>query len=238
MNNIEIFLDSIRRAIELILSGDPYVLSVTIVQLKVNLTAVMISILLAIPLSIILSFKEFKGKRLVLSILSTLMSLPPVVVGLIVFLILSKSGPLGFLNLLFTPEAMIIAQTILATPIITSMSVASIKSVSDSLKYVALTLGANKYQMILSILNEAKYGILVAILAGYGRVAAEVGAILIVGGNIVTYEGISYTRTLTTAITVEASMGRLDAAIAFGLILMLISFIINLTLFILQRRSV
>ncbi len=236
MESLVIFINSIKRAIELIISGDPYVLSVTIVQLKVNLAAVAISILISIPLSIILSFKEFFGKRFILSILSTFMSLPPVVVGLVVFLLLSKSGPLGFLNMLFTPEAMIIAQTILATPIISSMSIASIKSVSESLRDVALTLGANRYQMFLSILNEAKYGILIAILAGYGRVAAEVGAILIVGGNIVTYEGISYTRTLTTAITVEASMGRLDAAIAFGIILLMISFLINSLLILIQRK--
>ncbi len=238
MESFIIIANSIKEAIELIVTGDPYVISVTKVQLKVNLTAILISILISIPLAILLTFKEFKAKRFILSVFSTFMSLPPVVVGLVLFLILSKSGPLGFLNLLFTPYAMIIAQTVLATPIITSMSVASIKSVSESLRNVALTLGANKYQLLISILNEARYGIMIAILAGYGRVAAEVGAILIVGGNIVTYEGLSYTRTLTTAITVEASMGRLDAAIAFGIILLMISFLINFVLFIIQRRKI
>ncbi len=236
MNSLEFILNGILEAIKMIVTLDPYVLSVTKVQLFVNLSSIAISSILALFLAVILAFKEFFGKKFVILVLNTFMGLPPVVVGLIVLLILSSSGPLGFLKLLYTPEAMIIAQCILATPIIASMSLAALKSVGSELKETALTLGADNIQLITTIIKEAKYGILVAILAGFGRVVAEVGAILIVGGNIVYVSGESYTRTLTTAITVEASMGNISAAIAFGIILISIAFIINLLLNIVHKK--
>ncbi len=236
MNSLEFLLGGIIEAVRMIVTLDPYVLSVTKVQLFVNLSAITISSIIAISLAIILAFKDFIGKKFVILVLNTFMGLPPVVVGLIVLLLLSASGPLGFLKLLYTPQAMIIAQCILATPIIASMSLAAIKSVGKELKETALTLGADKIQLVTTILKEARYGVLIAVLAGFGRVVAEVGAILIVGGNIVYVTGESYTRTLTTAITVEASMGNIAAAIAFGIILIIIAFIINFLLNIIHKR--
>ncbi len=236
MGSLEFIVGGIIEAVKMIVTLDPYVLSVTKVQLFVNLSAITISSVIAILLAVFLAFKDFIGKKFIIVTLNTFMGLPPVVVGLVVLLILSSSGPLGFLKLLYTPEAMIIAQCILATPIIASMSLAAIRSVGRELKETALTLGADKRQLIVTIIKEARYGILIAILAGFGRVVAEVGAILIVGGNIVYVSGESYTRTLTTAITVEASMGNIAAAIAFGIILISIAFVINLLLNIVHKK--
>ena len=165
------------------------------------------------------------------------MGLPPVVVGLFIFLILIRSGPLGFLDLLHTPAAMVLAQFLLATPIITSLCIAALSSVGAPVRETALTLGATKKDMALLVVSEAKFGITTAILAGFGRAIAEVGAILIAGGNIVYWSGESYTRTLSTAIVVEADRGDVAAAIAFGIILISIAFVVNLALNILKRRG-
>jgi tungstate transport system permease protein len=161
------------------------------------------------------------------------MGLPPVVVGLFVYLILSRSGPLGFMGLLYSPSAMIIAQTILAFPIVAALSHSSIIKVDPIMKQASLTLGATPVQVSMTVMNEARYGIMAAVIAALGRVMAEVGAILIVGGNIA-----GYTRVMTTTIALETDKGEFELAIALGIILLVISFLINTALYLIQKKGV
>jgi tungstate transport system permease protein len=161
------------------------------------------------------------------------MGLPPVVVGLFVYLLLSRSGPLGFMALLYTPIAMIVAQSILAFPIVTSLSHSAIVSVDPIIKQASMTLGATPFQVSLTIIREARYGILSAIIAAFGRVMAEVGAILIVGGNIA-----GFTRVMTTTIALETDKGNFELALALGIILLTISLVINALLYFIQKKGV
>lgn len=239
----EFILEGTAKAVTLILSGDPYILSVTKVQMLVSGTAVLLTSITAIPLAAFISLHRFKGKELIKSMINTAMGLPPVAVGLLVFLFLTRRGPFGFLDLLYTPGAMIIAQYILAFPIVCGVTISALESVPKSIKEMAISLGGTKIDMALVLMREVKYGILTAILAGFGRAIAEVGAILTVGGNIVHlmstprgYVPVSYTRTLTTAITVEARQGEIASAIAFGIILISLAFVINLLVIIIGRR--
>jgi tungstate transport system permease protein len=160
------------------------------------------------------------------------MGLPPVVVGLFVYLLLSRSGPLGFMALLYTPVAMIVAQTILSFPIVTSLSHSAIVSVDPIIRQASMTLGATPFQTSLTVIREARYGIISALIAALGRVMAEVGAILIVGGNIA-----GFTRVMTTTIALETDKGNFELALALGIILLLISLAINANLFFVQRRG-
>ena len=160
------------------------------------------------------------------------MGLPPVVVGLFVYLLLSRSGPLGFMGLLYTPSAMIAAQTILALPIVASLCHSAIVTVDPIIGQAAITLGATPYQKAITIINEARYGILSGIIAGFGRVMAEVGAILIVGGNIA-----GYTRVMTTTIALETDKGNFELALALGIILLTLSLIINVVLHLFQKKG-
>jgi tungstate transport system permease protein len=230
---MEFLYEGIVTALKLIISLDPYVLSVTKVQLIVSGTAVILSAITAIPLAIMIAFTKFPGKSLSQSLITTGMGLPPVVVGLVVFLLLTRRGPLGFLDLIYTPTAMIIAQYVLATPIILGISLAALVEVPQSIIDTAQSLGGRRLDVIRIVLKEAKVGVITAILAGFGRAIAEVGAILTVGGNIVHIiqsHKISYTRTLTTAITVESRQGNIPEAIAFGIILISLAFIVNVIL--------
>lgn len=241
---IEYLIAGINQAINLLISKDPYVLSVTLVQLEVSLAAVLLAALTAVPLAVLIVFKEFPGKRLLLGVINAGMGLPPVVVGLVVFIFFYRHGPLGFIELLYTKKAMILAQYLLATPIILGVSIAVIKAVPQAIKELAFTLGGTKKDIAIVVLKEAKYGIVTAVLGGAGRVFAEVGAILTVGGNIAyaveTPEGIiqvSKTRTLSTAIPLETSQGDIAAAISFGIILLSITLLLNLAVSSLQDRS-
>jgi tungstate transport system permease protein len=232
---LEYLFAGIERAIYLIATLDPYVISVTKVQLMVSLSAVALSALTAVPLAVLFTFKEFPGKRLLNSLINAGMGLPPVVVGLIVFIFFYRLGPMGFIDILYTKKAMILAQYLLATPIILGVSIAVIKGVPKSIRECAYTLGGTGRDVALAVLREARFGIVTAVLAGAGRVFAEVGAILTVGGNIAfaleTPEGIvqvSKTRTLSTAIPIETSQGDVAAAISFGIILLSITLALNL----------
>jgi tungstate transport system permease protein len=243
--SLEFLFAGIIQAVDLIIRMDPYVVSVTKVQLVVSGVAVILSALTAIALASAISFSEFKGKELLRTIINTSMGLPPVAVGLIVFLFLTRRGPIGFLDLIYTPAAMIIAQYILATPIITGVSVSAIEGIPKKVWDTAYTLGGTKLDVSLQVLKEARLGIITAILAGFGRAIAEVGAILTVGGNIVhqlylngVLQDVSYTRTLTTAITVETRQGNIPQAIAFGIILLILSFFVNFIAMWFRRRSV
>jgi tungstate transport system permease protein len=239
-SSLQFLIEGLLKAVDLILALDPYLLSVTKLSLQVSGTAILLSMLVGIPIAVFLAMATFRGRRLFLVIINTSMGLPPVVVGLVILLILIRSGPLGFLGLLYTPAAMIIAQFVLATPIIVGIAVPAIASVERTIGDVALSLGGSKLDVAILSLKEARSGIVTAVLAGFGRAIAEVGAILIVGGNIAFLElghEVSYTRTLTTAITVETRKGDFSTAIALGLILIALAFVVNLVLTVLKETK-
>jgi tungstate transport system permease protein len=226
-------IESFSQAIYLILNLDKELWGIIFLSIKVSGTALVAATLLGLPMSAFLAFKKFPMRGAVISILNTFMGLPPVVVGLFVYLLLSRSGPLGFLALLYTPTAMIVAQTILAFPIVASLSHSAIVSVDPIIRQAATTLGATPLQVSTAIIREARYGIISAVIAGLGRVMAEVGAILIVGGNIA-----GFTRVMTTTIAMETDKGNFELALALGIILLSISLLINLVLYFIQKRGV
>lgn len=213
------------------------VLSITLLSLRVSGTAVLIGALVGVPLGTVLGLGRFKGKRILMrfmditlrSIINTFMGLPPVVVGLVVYLLLTSSGPLGPLGLLYTPTAMIITQLIMAVPIIIGVTMSAVGSVEKAVREKALSLGATNTQAAWMVLREARMGVLTAIIVAFGAAISEVGGIMITGGNIRWV-----TRTLTTAIVVETNMGNFELAITLGFILLSLAFIINLVLTIIQ----
>lgn len=225
-------LISFGRAFSLILHLDAELLGIIFLSLKVSGTALVVATLVGLPLAALLGFRKFPLKGLFISVLNTFMGLPPVVVGLFVYLLLSRSGPLGFMALLYTPIAMIIAQTILAFPIVSSLSHSAIVSVDPIIKQASMTLGATPLQVSLAVIREARYGIMAGIMAAFGRVMAEVGAILIVGGNIA-----GFTRVMTTTIALETDKGNFELALALGIILLSISLAINSVLHIVQKKG-
>lgn len=210
-------------AIGLILSGDTDLLTIIALSLRVSLSATLIAALFAIPAGAALAILQFPGRRLLLVISSAFMALPPVVVGLAVYLLLSRSGPLGDLGLLFTPTAMIIAQTVLIFPIILSLTHQAVQPLNR--EYISLfnALDTPRGLRIRTIIWDARFAVSVAILAGFGRALAEVGAVIIVGGNI---NGL--TRVMTTTIALETSKGNLQLALALGIVLLVIAFSVNL----------
>lgn len=228
MNEI---LLSFKNAFYLIVVLDRELIGIISLSLYVSITAIVITSITGIAFAYILTMKKFPLRGIILSILNTFMGLPPVVVGLFLYLILSRKGPLGFLELLYTPSAMIIAQTILAFPIIAAMSYSSITSVKPNIKLAALGLGATEIQASIAVLKNARYGIISSIMAGFGRVMAEVGAVLIVGGNIA-----GYTRVMTTTIALEYDKGNFELAISLGIILLSLSLVINSVMYLFQRR--
>jgi tungstate transport system permease protein len=225
-------LESFAEALSLILHLNKDLLGIIFLSIKVSGTALAVATCIGLPLSALLGFKKFPLKGLCVSILNTFMGLPPVVVGLFVYLLLSRSGPLGFMALLYTPTAMIIAQTILAFPIVTSLSHSAIISIDPIIKQASMTLGATPFQVSLTVIREARYGIMSAIIAAFGRVMAEVGAILIVGGNIA-----GFTRVMTTTIALETDKGNFELALALGIILLSISLGINSALHLIQKKG-
>ncbi|MEC4685763.1 MAG: ABC transporter permease [Nitrospirota bacterium] len=228
MNEI---LSSFIKAFHLIASLDRELMEIIFLSLYVSGVAIAIASIAGIVCAYVLSFREFPVKGAFINILNTFMGLPPVVVGLFLYLMLSRSGPLGFMGLLYTPSAMIVAQTVLAFPIIAAMSYSSITSVRPNIRLAALGLGATEIQASVAVVKDARYGIISSVMAGLGRVMAEVGAVLIVGGNIA-----GYTRVMTTTIALEYDKGNFDLAIALGIILLLISLGINSAMYLFQRR--
>ncbi len=225
-------LDSILKAFELIVSLDRDFLSIVFLSLKVSGTAILVSAVLGIAVAVTVFHLPAVLRRVIVPVLNTSMGLPPVVVGLFLYLLFSRSGPLGWLSLLYTPTLMIIAQTVLATPIVAGIVYASLSSSGGDIRFTALSLGATGFQATMKLLGELRYMILASVIAGLGRVIAEVGAVLIVGGNIA-----GYTRVMTTAIALEADRGDFILAIALGLVLLMISFSVNLLLYLFQRRA-
>lgn len=216
-------IDGFMQAIHLIISLDPEVISIAGLSLQVSATAVILSALAGIPAGVLIALTEFPFKKALIMVINTLMGLPPVVAGLFVFLMISRAGPLGSFGVLFTPTAMVIAQFILVTPIITGLSISATRAVDRSVIETAVSLGARKLETVLLVVSEAKQALFTTVIAGFGRAIAEVGAVMIVGGDIRWN-----TRVLTTSIVLETRKSDFDLAIALGLILLALSFTINL----------
>ena len=209
-------------AFQLVLSGDPGLYAIVRLSLLISLSAVLFAALLGIPLGALLALTRFRGRELVIVVLNAMMGLPPVVAGLAIFLLLSRSGPLGSLGLLFTPQAMVIAQTVLVAPIIAALTRQTIEDLWVEYQDELTALNIGPIRRVTTLIWDARFSLVTALLAGFGRAAAEVGAIIIVGGNI---EG--FTRTMTTAIALETSKGDLPLAIGLGLVLIVIVILIN-----------
>ncbi len=230
MNTI---IEGFSKAFSLILNLNPELLGIIFLSLKVSGAALIIATIVGLPLGALIGLKKFPLRVIVVSLMNTFMGLPPVVVGLFLYLILSRSGPLGFMGLLYSPPAMIAAQSILAFPIVASLSHSAIVNVDPIIKQASMTLGATPMQVTTTIIKEARYGIMSGIIAAFGRVMAEVGAILIVGGNIA-----GYTRVMTTTIALETDKGNFELALALGIILLSISLGINLLLHLIQKKGI
>jgi len=229
---MELILDGILKALQLLFSLNPEVLGITFLSLEVSGAATLVSVLIGISIGTIVALNNFPGKRFVVSVVNTGMGLPPVVVGLFVMIFLWRNGPFGFLGILYTPGAMIIAQAIIATPIVMGITIAAIQNLPAKLRLQILSLGATRLQMVWFLLREARLPLLAAIMAGFGGVISEVGASIMVGGNIK-----GYSRVLTTATVMESSMGNFDVAIALGIILLLLVFLVNYLLTVIQQRE-
>lgn len=230
---METLLSGFAQAVGLIFSFDRELYSIIFLSLKVSGSALLLATFIGLPIGSLIGLKKFFGRDFIISLLNTFMGLPPVVVGLVLYLILSRGGPLGFMGILYSPFAMIIAQTMLAAPIVAALSHSSIIGVDDIVKKSAITLGATPAQAAVKVIVEARYGIMAAIIAGFGRAIAEVGAILIVGGNIA-----GYTRVMTTTIALETDKGNFELAIALGVILIFIALCVNIILYRVQKKGI
>ena len=229
---MEIIWDGIRQAFQLIFGVDADVWEITLLSLQVSGLATGISLFIGLPLGTWLALGRFRGRGLSLSIVNTGMALPPVVVGLTVSILLWRSGPLGDLRLIYTPAAIIIAQTIIAAPVVTGLTAAALQQLDPRLRLQLLGLGASRWQMVLALWQEARLPLLAALMAGFGSVISEVGASMMVGGNIR-----HQTRVLTTAIVLETGKGEFGRAIALSIILLGLAFLVNLGLTWIQQRS-
>jgi len=229
---MDFFTESFRSAFELITANDPDVISAVTVSVSVSLWSTLFASIIGLPIGVAVGAYQFPCKRGIITLLNTLMALPTVVIGLGVYGILSRQGPMGELGLLFTPQAMIIGQTLLAIPIIAHNTVSAVTGANPCIIPTAKTLGAGPVQSMFMLVNEVRFGIVAAVIAGLGRVIAEVGVAMILGGNIR-----GYTRTMTTAIAMETGKGEFAFGLALGIVLMGIALIINLFFNTLQQRS-
>lgn len=223
--------DSLGTALALLLNLDREVLTTVWTSLSVSLGAILAAMVVAVPLGGVIALREFPGKRLTLTLLNTLMAMPTVVVGLLIYGLLSRQGPFGEHGLLFTPAAMMLGQIVLAVPIVAHYTVAAVTGADPRILPTALTLGAGPLRAMLRIFIEVRFGLVAAVVAGFGRIIAEVGVAMMLGGNIR-----GYTRTMTTAIALETSKGEFAFALALGLVLMTVALLVNLFLNLLQQR--
>ena len=222
---MESILSALNKAFVLIISLDKEVFSIVLLSFSVSLTAVFLSSLFSLPLSLLLALKKFRGNKFIVNTINSLMAVPAVAIGLVVYLFISRRGPLGVLELLYTPWAMIIAQAILATPIITSLSHQTLKRVGAMVKETAISLGASGWQMVFTVVKEAKSSLITAFIVGFARVIGETGMTMMVGGNIK-----GATRVMTTAIALETMKGDFELAVALGIILLIVAFVVNIIL--------
>jgi tungstate transport system permease protein len=219
-------------ALDLVLTSDPALFAIVRLALIVSLSAALVAAAIGIPLGAWIALSSFRGRDAVIVLLNAMMGLPPVVVGLVVYLALSRSGPLGSWGILFTPQAMVIAQTILVTPIVAALSRQTIEDLWLEYRDELTALEVGSLRRVATLVWDARFSLITALLAGFGRAAAEVGAVIIVGGNI---EG--FTRTMTTAIALETSKGNLPLAIGLGLVLIAIVVIVNALAWALRRAA-
>ena len=223
--------ESVVRALELIISLEGEMISIVWTSLYTSVTAVIISALFGIPLGLAIGLGKFWGRRVVIILLNTLMAMPTVVIGLLVYGMISRQGPLGYFGLLFTPWAIIIGQVVLATPIVANYTLAAVEGSDPRIISTAITLGAGKLQRLWLLITEIRFGVMAALVAGFGRVIAEVGVAMMLGGNIK-----HSTRTMTTAIALDTSMGEFAFALALGIVLLSVALLVNLFLILLQHR--
>lgn len=226
------FIDAFRRAVALIVTLDPSLVEILVLSLKVSCSAVVIASLLGFAIGGALAVYRFPGRGAVSAILSALMGLPPVVAGLMIYLLLSNVGPFGVLQLLYTPTAMIIAQVVLVTPIIGALTRQACQDLLEEYDEQLRSLGASSSAIVVTLLWDGRYRLITAVLAGFGRAIAEVGAVMIVGGNID-----HVTRTMTTAIALETSKGNIALALALGIVLLTLAFAVNAALIGVQRLA-
>ena len=229
---MDVIWDALRDAVELLFSGDGETFEIIGLSLRISLTATAIAFALGLPLGMLLAFGRFRGRRLVLAGVHTGMGMPPVVVGLIVIVLLWRSGPLGALELLYTPTAMIVAQAVIGTPLVAGISAAALQQIDPDFRVQMQALGASRARSLWAVAVEARLPLLAAVMAGFGAAVSEVGAAMMVGGNIA-----GETRVLTTAAVLETSKGNLALAVAVGLILLLLAFTVNLVLTLAQQRG-
>ncbi|MCP4694946.1 MAG: ABC transporter permease subunit [Desulfobacterales bacterium] len=229
---MDLLIDSFFSAILLVIALDPEVISIVGVSLKVSASSTMIAAAAGIPLGFLVAFKTFPGKRLTITCLNTLLALPTVVIGLLVYSFISRRGVLGPLELLYTQKAIVIGQVILIIPLVATLTIAAISRIDERYRKTAMTLGANQWQTAIVIFREARFGILAAIIAAFGRVIAEVGISMMLGGN-----ARGFTRTMTTAMALEYDKGQFTLAVALGVILMALSFGINMLFHFFQGRT-
>lgn len=229
---MDLIFEGIYKAFYLLFTLDPEVMGVTLLSLQISGTATLISLFVGISVGTTVALAQFPGRKFFVSLINTGMALPPVVVGLFVTIFLWRNGPLGFLEILYTPAAMILAQAVIATPIVMGITLAAIQALPKNLRLQILALGATRFQMVWILVKEAKLPLLAGVMAGFGGVISEVGASIMVGGNIK-----GYSRVLTTATVMETSRGNFDIAIALGIILLLLAYLINLVLTHIQQRE-
>ena len=221
----------ITKAIELIVSLDPEVMEIAGRSLMISVTSALIGSLICIPMAGLIHFNRFPGKRILVNLIQTFYSVPTVAIGLFVFVLFSRAGPLGGLNLLFTPTVMVLGQVILITPILLGLIISALSGVDKTLLDTARSLGASGMQTSVAILKEAQFAVMAAVIMGFGRAMSEVGIALMVGGNIR-----GFTRVITTAISLETSKGDIELSIALGIILVIIALAVNIILNRIQQR--
>jgi tungstate transport system permease protein len=229
---MDVIWDALGDAFDLLFSGDAETFEIIALSLRISLTATVIAFALGLPLGMLLAFGRFRGRRLALATVHTGMGMPPVVVGLIVTVALWRSGPLGGLELLYTPSAMIVAQAAIGTPLVAGISAAALQQVDPEFRVQMQALGASRLRSLWTVAVEARLPLLAAVMAGFGAAVSEVGAAMMVGGNIA-----GETRVLTTAAVLETSKGNLALAVALGLILLLLAFAVNVVLTLAQQRG-
>jgi tungstate transport system permease protein len=229
---VDLLWDALRDAVRVLTSGDHATWQIIALSLRVSLTATAIAFVLGLPLGMLLAFGRFRGRRLTLAAVNTGMGMPPVVVGLVVTVLLWRSGPLGALDLLYTPSAMVIAQAVIALPLVAGISAAALQQIDPDFRVQMRALGASRTRALWTTAVEARLPLLAAAMAGFGAVTSEVGAAMMVGGNIA-----GQTRVLTTAAVLETSRGAFAAAIALGIILLVIAFAVNIALTLAAQRG-
>jgi tungstate transport system permease protein len=228
---MDLIFSGFRKALELVLSLDPEVLGITTLSLEISASATVLAVLVGVTAGTAIALAAFPGKRLLVSLVNTGMGLPPVVVGLFVSMLLWRNGPLGALGLLYTPAAIVIAQAVIATPIVTGITIGAIQGLPPALRLQILALGATRRQLLWMLVREARLPLLAGVMAGFGGVISEVGASIMVGGNIK-----GQTRVLTTATVMETGRGNFDVAIALSAILLALTLLVNAALTLVQQR--